>query len=189
MDDVRVFIAIDLPRLIINQLAAIQEQLSTRLPSNSVRWVKPGNIHLTLRFLGDVEQQKLSDIASSLDELVHGTSRFKLDLGSLGCFPNPRKPRIIWVGVDGETEELLNVYLGLEKTLDQLGWPPESRRYHPHLTLGRTKDVRQVIGGRLPWGTNIADGQFAAAALHLVRSDLLPTGAEYTFLHSALFTG
>ena len=189
MNDIRAFIAIDLPKVVLAELAELQQELAKSATSKSVRWVKPENIHLTLRFLGDIDQRRLTEVSKSLDKLARDIQRFGLELDSLGCFPNPRKPKVIWVGVGGETTKLQAVYQGLEQILEPIGWKPEGRRYHPHLTLGRAKDHRQVIDARFPWGKKLAEGKFAAAALHLVKSDLLPSGAEYTILHSAIFTG
>ncbi|MFN2188719.1 MAG: RNA 2',3'-cyclic phosphodiesterase [Candidatus Promineifilaceae bacterium] len=188
MSEVRAFIAIDLPRPVVSKLDFIQQRLSENLLEKSVRWVQPKNIHLTLRFLGNVEHGALDAIYLGLEEVVTGIKRFNLDIGPLGCFPNPRRPKVIWVGVGGAVEELLSMHEKLSEMLAPLGWPPETRRFHPHLTLGRSKDVNIVIQARLPWGEELAEGQFTAAALHLIKSDLLPTGAEYTVLHSAIFT-
>jgi 2'-5' RNA ligase len=114
---------------------------------------------------------------------------FQLRLDKLGCFPNLNKPRVIWVGVSGEIEYLLDLNNAVEEMLHSLGWDSEKRRYHPHLTIGRVKDKRQRYSD-LPWGEFITPPtQFTVDTIHLIESRLLPSGAEYTIRHTSKFSG
>jgi 2'-5' RNA ligase len=182
MKTIRSFIAIEVASNVGQSLGELQEELARDVPGRAVRWVEPGNIHLTLKFLGDTETSAVGAIKSRLEEVASGFGPFEIRLGKLGCFPNPRRPRVVWVGIEGDLEPLLGLQQAVEQSLAELGWPPESRRFHPHLTLGRVKDSRQVIEARLPWGRQPADGQQHVTEVCLIESDLQPTGAVYTVL-------
>jgi 2'-5' RNA ligase len=185
MKTIRSFIAIEVASNVGQGLAELQEELARDVPGRAVRWVEPGNIHLTLKFLGDTETSSIGAIESRLEEVASGFGPFEIRLGKLGCFPNPRRPRVVWVGIEGNLEPLLGLQQAVEQSLAELGWPPESRRFHPHLTLGRVKDSRQVIEARLPWGRQRADGQQYVNEVCLIESDLRPTGAVYSVLKRA----
>ncbi|MDX1662419.1 MAG: RNA 2',3'-cyclic phosphodiesterase [Candidatus Promineifilaceae bacterium] len=181
----RAFIAIDLPSDVKDALAAIRRELEPRVPEGAVRWNSREKMHLTLRFLGDTEVAKVQEIGSALESIAAAHAPFQLALDALGCFPNPRRPRVIWVGLDGDVAELHQVKEMVDERLAPLGWAPEDRAYHPHLTLGR---VRGLEGISLPWGTPVVPLSFTASALHLYESDLRPSGPLYTVRHSAALT-
>ena len=184
MKEIRAFIAIDLPKELHPKLDEVKHQLSADLSSGSVRWVNSDNIHLTLRFLGDVPMDLLPDLYRCLNDCAVGNSSITLRLNSLGCFPNPRNPRVIWLGLDGDLDRLSTLHQRIEDSLVTLGFPKEGRRYHPHLTLGRVKESREVINARLPWGKELIEGEFCAGSVHLIESQLKPSGAVYTIRHS-----
>ncbi|UCG23847.1 MAG: RNA 2',3'-cyclic phosphodiesterase [Chloroflexota bacterium] len=160
--------------------------VSEQLPPRAVRWVKPANIHLTLRFLGDTDLATLPQIGESLDQVASKFGPIDLRLGQLGCFPNARKPRVIWIGVNGDVRRLEKLHGDVEKQLQPLGWPPEGRRFHPHLTIGRAKDSRRVVAARLPWGEQLRTDSFTVANISLIESELQPTGAVYTTRHESV---
>lgn len=187
MKEIRAFIAIDLPDKIVDQLATAGRALGANLDSYAVRWVRPEAIHLTLRFLGNVQIDKLDNISRGIDQVASHTSPFSLALDKLGCFPNPRRPRVIWIGLAGDLKELEALQRSVEMMLAPLGWEPEKRDYHPHLTLGRIKDSRKVIEARLPWGDVLAKGPIPVEEMHLIESQLNSGGAVYTRRHSARF--
>ncbi len=194
MKSIRAFIAIEIAAGIRRDLAELQEELAGYAPGRAVRWVKPGNIHLTLKFLGDTEPEAIDRISSRLVETAASFEPFGLRLGKLGCFPNPRRPRVIWVSVEGEAENkddepLMRLQQLLEQGLVDLGVPAEKRRFHPHLTLGRVKDSRAVIEARLPWRSQRATGQQQVGEICLIQSELRPAGAVYTVLKRARLTG
>lgn len=187
MGEIRAFIAIELPSEITKELEEAERKLSLRLPKGGVRWVKSKNIHLTLRFLGNVAQDRLVDIYEGLDQVAAKSTPFSLDLAALGCFPNPRRPRVIWIGLGGETDQLSVVQNKVSQMLLPMGWEEEGRNFHPHLTLGRVKNADNVVDARFPWGIPLVDGHIDVPAVHLIESQLLPSGAEYTIRHSAYF--
>jgi 2'-5' RNA ligase len=180
---IRSFIAIDLPQKTRENLAAIQDQL--RQSQAGVRWVKPGSIHLTLKFLGNILPEQVDAIAAAVAQLVRDEPPITLCAAGLGAFPSPRKPRVIWVGLGGEVDRLANIQAGLEKALEPLGFARETRGFRPHLTIGRVKDRRRLQSLIEAMSTlelpefNSFDGN----EIILYKSDLRPTGAIYTKLH------
>ena len=187
MEQIRSFIAIELNESINAALTDLQEQLKAKVPRGSVRWVRPEGIHLTLKFLGNVPANRIEEIERALIQACAGVPSFSFSVGGLGCFPNPRRPRVVWVGVQEETGTLARLQRAIENGMEKLGFAPEGRKFDPHLTLGRTQrraspgDVRRL--GQLVEETNIGElGQMEARVVSLIRSDLRPTGAVYTQL-------
>lgn len=178
MNQIRAFIAIPLPTAVKETLAQLTSQLARQTPPGAVRWVKPEAMHLTLRFLGDTAAAQLPHITASLNEIAAQCAPFTLTTAELGCFPNAKRPRVIWVGVITEGDALTSLKRALDKRLAPLGWPPEPKPFRPHLTLGRVKDDRaQII---LPWGRLQERESWPVMAVHLIQSDLLPSGPTYT---------
>jgi 2'-5' RNA ligase len=187
MEQVRTFIAIELDETINAALADLQGQLKAKVPRDSVRWVKPGGIHLTLKFLGDVPADGIGEIEQALAQACAGFPAFSFSVEGLGCFPDPRRPRVVWVGVREESGNLARLQKAIEDGMERLGFAPEERKFHAHLTLGRTQrrassgDVRRL--GRLVAETEIGQlGRMEAQTVSLMKSDLRPTGAVYTQL-------
>ena len=194
MEQIRTFIAIKLDETINAALADLQGQLKAKVPQGSVRWVKPEGIHLTLKFLGDVPANRIEDVKRALIQACAGFPAFSFSVGGLGCFPNPRRPRVVWVGVQEESGTLKRLQKAIEDGMEKLGFAPEGRRFHAHLTLGRTQrrassgDVRRL--GQLVSEAEIGPlGQMEARAVSLMKSDLKPTGAVYTQLAAAKLEG
>jgi 2'-5' RNA ligase len=189
MEEIRAFIAIELPDEVGKLLDDARQVLARKLVRGGVRWVKTSNIHLTLRFLGNAKSDQLPVLYDGLDKAASRCAPFSLVLDSLGCFPNPRRPRVIWVGLNGELSSLNSLYREVEKMLADNGWEVEGRGYHPHLTLGRVKDSTKVVEAQFPWGVRLASGEIDVDAVHLIESQLLPSGAVYSIRHSGYLTG
>ena len=194
MKQIRTFIAIKLDETINAALADLQRQLKAKAPQGSVRWVRPEGIHLTLKFLGDVPVNRIEEIKQALIQACVGFPAFSFSVGGLGCFPNPRRPRVVWVGVQEESGTLAGLQKAIEDGMEKLGFAPEGRRFHAHLTLGRTQrrassgDVRRL--GQLVSEAEIGPlGQMEARAVSLIKSDLRPTGAVYTQLAAVRLEG
>lgn len=184
---IRSFIAIDLPPDLKDKLRQTSERLSRESPPGSVRWTRIEGIHLTLKFLGDVPRTELPPIEAALAQICQAQAPFVFTAGELGCFPNVRRPRVVWVGVQEETGALAALQREIERALKPLGYPPEGRSFHPHLTLGRVKqqasraDVAQL--GQVVAASDVGElARVQARSLHLFRSDLRPSGAVYTSL-------
>ena len=183
MDTIRSFIAIKVPDTIQEKLAGIQEKL--KQAEAHVSWVPPENIHLTLKFLGNIQEKQVPEIIAILKESVKTVSSFQLQVGYAGAFPNIRFPRVIWVGVtDDENDSLKTFQEDLESRLTRLGFKNEKGRFQPHLTLGRVRSQknRSNLLRAIESMTNVWVGSISVQAIYLIQSELKPTGAEYTDL-------
>ncbi|MDH7487665.1 MAG: RNA 2',3'-cyclic phosphodiesterase [Anaerolineae bacterium] len=190
----RTFIAIELDDQVLRALAAVQSKLEAALPPRSVRWVRPEGIHLTLKFLGDTPAARLEEVQRALAAAAARVAPFSFSVEGLGCFPNPRRPRVIWVGVKEPTGALARLWQAVEAEVAPLGWPTEARGFQPHLTLGRVQrhvssaDLRAL--GELVEKSEVGRlGSMTVRAVSFIRSDLKPTGAVYTTLAEAHLGG
>lgn len=176
---IRAFIALPLPQEVQSALGEISRQLSSQ--SQGVKWVKPENIHLTLRFLGDTDPAKVADLSAGLDEIAAQRAAIALRLGQVGAFPNLRRARVLWVGLEEEGEQLHKLRRAVEHLARSLGWEREAQQFKPHLTLGRVRE-----GGRVfPEVPEVPPLAFRADRLELIESRLKPAGPEYFSLHCA----
>ncbi len=142
----RIFIAINLPNKIKKELADVQNQLAEfDLP---IRWTKIKNIHLTLVFLGYIEEKKVTEVTKVIEALINKVRSFEISIKNLGVFPNFKNPRIIWIGIENN-KDLINLRNGLVNNLRGLKFKIEKRDFSPHLTLGRTKKRISVKAGNL----------------------------------------
>ncbi len=182
---IRSFVAIDLPDTLKAALQDVAAQLRARVPPNTIRWGRVQGIHLTLQFLGNVAESDLAGIEAALAEVARRHRPFTFEAAGLGCFPNLRRPRVVWVGVREETGALLALQRDVERALKPLGFKPERRAFHPHLTLGRlgrraSSADQQQIGAVVREADVGLLGRVAVDTFRLMRSDLRPNGAVYT---------
>ena len=181
---IRTFIAIKLPESIQAEMEKISQELQNRMRIKVIRWVSVKNIHLTIKFLGDISASNIQLVTSMLSSEVPKFPNFELTVGGIGGFPTIHHPRIIWIGIQAPPE-LLTLQKGIEAETIRLGYQSEDRDFSPHLTLGRvaqngsTEEVHQ-IGGILSNYKVDPLGTFQAKEVWLFRSDLLPGGAVYT---------
>jgi 2'-5' RNA ligase len=187
MRTIRAFVAIELNEAIKAALGATQGQLKRSPASHIAKWVKPQSIHLTLKFLGDIADNRVEPIGEALQRACAQVQPFTLSLSETGCFPNTKRPRVIWIGVGGELEPLMQLQRAVEAEINPLGFEAERRGFTPHLTLARIRNKarpseRQELGQRL--GTVEVDPSVAMTVqeLSLMRSELRPRGAVYTRL-------
>ena len=186
MSTIRTFIAIHLPTDVKAALDDVARHLDSRVPRGAIRWVRPEQMHLTLRFLGDTDTGKLPAIQAAMDAVAAGNTPFEMHLESVGCFPNPRRPRIIWVGLVGEDARLSALKKALDEALIPLGRPLENKPFRAHLTLGRVKDERSAAG--IDWTTDVPPLALTVSALHLIESELRPNGPVYTERYVSRFS-
>jgi len=189
MNVIRAFVAINLTAELTQKLEQVITGLKARLPGNSIRWVAAPNIHLTIKFLGDVAIHKLGPLTKILQTEASRHAAFDVQVGELGVFPNLRRPQVVWIGVKAPPELGL-LQKGVEKEMAQLGYPPEARPFSPHLTLGRVSrnaspDEIRRISDALAKSQVGQLGEVYVQAIHLYRSDLQPGGSLYTRLFSA----
>jgi 2'-5' RNA ligase len=146
-----------------------------------VRWLEPEALHLTLKFVGEVTNERAAEVEDVAQRLAASVPPFTLRLGGIGAFPNLRRPRVVWMGVEAPPE-LLQLQSGLEAALGELGFPREERPYSPHLTLGRARPDAQPSELRaLPELAGLVDysGIIDARTVDVMRSHLSPKGARY----------
>ena len=188
MEQVRSFIAIELPDGLKEEISQLQARLkSGRQPS--VKWVDPYGIHLTLKFLGNVAADKLGEITEAMEKAAGKISPFHLEVKEVGAFPNLRRVQVVWVGVSGELDKVSQLQQRIESSLVPLGFAPESRSFSPHLTLARFRE-RASLDERQRFGQLIASTNFESAhtievdAINLMRSQLTREGAIYSRINS-----
>ena len=186
IEQIRSFIAIELPDELKKGLAQLQTQIKLSNPS-AVKWVDPYGIHLTLKFLGNIVVGRISEITRAIEEAAQGISPFHLEVKGLGVFPNLRRVQVAWVGMSGEVDKLRRLQQRIESNLVPLGFAAESRPFTPHLTLARLRD-RASPDERERFGQLIADTKFEAGytieadAINLMKSQLTREGAVYSRL-------
>lgn len=182
----RLFFALELPGEIKTALGALQTEL--RQTRAAIGWTKPENLHLTLRFLGEVEAAGLPALKQLCAQTAQQTAPLTLTLNGIGFFPSARKPKVLWAGLADAANALPKLHQALETRLTSLGFAREDKPFRPHLTLGRFKTpgntqtlVKLAQAYRLPaW-------QFTVTELVLMQSQLHPAGSIYTPLVRAPF--
>jgi len=188
MEQVRCFIAVELP----DELKKGLTQLQSRLKSGEqpwVKWVDPYSIHLTLKFLGSVAVDRIGEITGAIGEAAQGMSPLYLKVKELGVFPNLRRVQVAWVGVSGEVDKLGQLQQRIESNLACIGFAPESRPFTPHLTLARLRDQASP-DERQRFGQLIVSTRFETAytievdAISLMKSQLTREGAIYSRISS-----
>ncbi len=188
----RCFIAIPLPDVVKEGLAEIQEILrGTGGHRFDVSWTRPEGIHLTLKFLGEVEEAAVARIIAAVAPPLSGIPPFHLRIRGMGCFPGPSSPRVVWVGVE-ESEGVLNrLQQGVEKAAESLGFPPENRKFTPHLTVGRVRSPihRETLIRRVEENREIDLGEVEVREVHLMESILKPEGAIYRIVKTFPLNG
>jgi len=190
-DSLRAFIAVDMSDEARGRLVQAIDSLSS-LGLSGVRWVKPEGMHLTLKFLGDIDPSLVEKVTEAIELAARDTKPFMLSLSQPGGFPTLGDPRVLWVGLVGDLERLYSLQRAVESQMQRLGFPPEKRRFSPHVTLGRVREGTRV-GERHRIGnafSRIAVDDVSAwrvGAVHLMRSTLTPTGAIYSQLARIAF--
>jgi 2'-5' RNA ligase len=192
----RAFIALDLPPAVQDAIAQQQARLQARLERDgaafSLRWTRPDSVHLTLRFLGDTTHDQRTRLSAGLQSAAAAWPELALRFGGLGCFPNSRAPRVVWLGLDGDVAKLAAIQKQVEQLTQAVGFAAEERPFAPHLTIARarreagrtdlqrTGQAVQALAGEDAGTAPIV--AFRADCVVLYRSDLDPGGARYTVL-------
>ena len=180
---IRSFVAINLSKTLQDSLLRLIEEFRGRLRHGRTRvsWVKAGSLHLTLKFLGGIEEKMVPDILQKLDDAVSEVRPFPMAFGDLGIFPNLNQPRVIWVGVQKGEGEVCRLQKNVEDRLSELGFKAEKRGFSPHLTLGRIK----ALGSRGEVLRSLRElnqpeiGEIKVTKVSLMKSTLTPKGAIY----------
>lgn len=180
----RLFVALPLPAEVAAQLVVVQRELRDVLPPSSVAWVKPGGLHLTLRFLGDVNAARMPELEQSLRAGLREQGELDLVCERLGCFPDRRFPRVVWAWVHAADEQLDRLAQAVEAAVAPFAEKPVDARFVGHVTLARPKQIRRADAERLARFVEGAVarrfGEWRAGAVELIQSRLGPGGSEYT---------
>jgi 2'-5' RNA ligase len=179
----RCFIAISLPEEVRRRLEQIQRELKKF--NADITWTRPEGIHLTLKFLGEVESNTLPQVKSVVEQAALVEKKFRITTDKAGVFPHPHRPRVLWIGIKEGVEPSGRIASFLEEKLEPLGYPREERAFNPHLTLGRVRSSKNIepLMEYFFHQLNVEPMIIPAEALSLYQSVLTPSGAEYQVLH------
>ena len=183
MGEIRAFIAIELPNEVKASLSTLLNKIKPG-HERAVKWVDPKSIHLTLKFLGNIPENKVVDITKSITNATTDIQPFSLIMQDLGAFPNLRSPRVAWVGVGGDVESVIKMHRNIDRAIAPLGFHPEKRDFSPHLTLGRVRD-KATYKERSDLGKTIESTKmknptpFSVNQVSLMQSTLTRSGAIY----------
>ena len=186
----RLFVALEIPAAVRDNLAALINDLraaDAASSKNKARWVRPENLHVTLKFIGNVDAGKLDAIRAALAE-VRSASAVELHLRGLGFFPNENRPRVLWTGMEA-LPNLATLAADMDARLEKLGIPRETREFSPHLTLARfdPPGISEKLRAAALENATREFGVVRTGEFHLFESKTRPTGAEYTRLSSFCF--
>ncbi len=180
---VRLFVALELSDRQKTEIGDFQEMAKKYL--QGVRWVKPENIHLTLKFLGETEEKKVEVIKEAIDYACTGFRLFSISYGGAGMFPNERKARVLWVGIKEGEESICSLAGKIEAEMVSLGYKKEKRSFHPHLTIGRLRNPlpENSIKKYLSEGTGFVTSSILIDRVVLFESNLTRSGPIYKALY------
>jgi 2'-5' RNA ligase len=176
---IRTFICFDIPDSVKRRIGALQQEM--RQTGAQVSWVRPENIHLTLKFLGDVPRSRIEVVREAVERAASSFSPFTIEVAGAGGFPSPRSPRVLWVGLSGIEGGLTELREAIESELARRNFPREHKKFSPHLTIGRIRspqNASRVAEGLIARGFD--PESFEANEVIVMRSDLNPRGAIYT---------
>ena len=186
----RLFVAVEVPPAIRDDLAALVSELhalESRSSANKLRWVRPENLHVTLRFIGSVPPEKLDVICAELSR-VRSDRPVELRFRGLGFFPSAKRPRVLWADM-AASPNLAAIAGDIDKRLAKLEIPAEERAFTPHLTLARCErsGISPALHAAVEKNAAREFGELRTNKFHLIESNLKPSGAEYTTLQSFVF--
>ncbi len=182
----RLFIAMPIPETVKQEALRWQEELRKVAPGPGIRWATPEQFHLTLKFLGEVDSARLETLVAATREACHGCVPFDLQAGQAGFFPNERNPRVLWAGLHCATGALQSLQERVETGLAEFAEKQEDRRFSPHLTLARIKQIApaeaRALAAKVRTLGEHALGQWKAECVRVMRSELHPSGSRHTCL-------
>ena len=187
----RLFVALEIPAAVRDRFAALINELralESKSSAKKARWVRPDNLHVTLKFIGHIEPAKLDAIRATLQK-VRSVASIDVRFRGLGFFPNAKRPRVLWAGT-AASQNLASLARDIDASLAKLEIPAEERAFTPHLTLARCEPqaISAALGAAIERDSTRDFGELRTNQFHLVESKLKPSGAEYTTLQSFVFT-
>ncbi len=179
----RTFVAVDLEdELVRGKIVDIQREISSS--SARIKLVEPENLHITLKFLGEVEETRIPVIVKALEGALKGVDPFRIRLERVGAFPRVSRPNVIWVGVSDGRDSLIRLANLVEDALRKVGFPKEKRSFEPHLTIARVKYRSSDLPSLITRVENVEIGEIEVREVRLKKSTLTPKGPIYETLHS-----
>jgi 2'-5' RNA ligase len=201
---IRAFLAVELPQELQGKLGTFQQELKRRIASEikqdvRISWVQPANIHLTIKFLGDMDEQVIDPLSGAIEQAIGSQPSVIVPLERLGAFPRPQNPRVLWVGPSEiwergvEGRRVTDLHGAIEQACEDLGFLREAKPFSPHLTLSRIKAGEHQVGVALA-KSGVLDqplslGSLAVESVVLMKSELTPTGSVYTKLWDVRLNG
>lgn len=178
---IRTFLAVELPQRVKSTVLNLQTTVQTK--PKVLKWVKMDNIHLTLRFIGPTPEREVPRISAEVKKAVARHNDLSLFISGTGVFPKPQRPRVLWLGADGEVQKLKNLVNDINNELEKLGFPAEEREYSPHITIGRIRYPQKIT----PDVTNFLNSEYdpievKVQSVRFFQSDLVPGGPIYSIL-------
>jgi len=177
----RTFVSVTLPKEIVNLSKMLQTTVASK--KDNVKWVNPGNIHLTLKFLGHTAPNSIEKLNNVLADIVSEYQSIKLEISGTGCFPVAERPRVLWLGVDGQVKQLQELVLNINTELEKEGFLIEDKDFVPHITLARIKyppketpDITDYLN------TSFEPIKFNISRIRFMSSELFPNGPIYSIL-------
>ena len=189
----RLFIAVTIPSEVKARIAETQTELRRVLADRAIRWTRREQFHLTLKFLGDVDASRVEALGEAIRDACRGFGALPLRAGRVGCFPDQRHPRVVWVGVRDQAEHLARLQGAVEVATREYTLEAAGERFAGHVTVARLKGIKRAEAEALARVvTGLAErefGQWTAYQVELMRSELLPEGARHSTLASFALTG
>jgi 2'-5' RNA ligase len=194
---IRAFLAVELSQELRAELAVVQQELKQKVESEKkgeirISWVQPAKMHLTIKFLGDMDEQVVDPLLGAIEQAVGSQPSVNVPLERLGAFPSPHSPRVLWIGPSENWEQgvegkrVIEIHGAIEQACEGLGFLRETKTFSPHLTLARIKAGERHVGVALA-KSGVLDrscslGPLAVESVVLMKSELKPTGSAYTRL-------
>lgn len=179
----RIFCAINLPQIISERLMQHITAMRQTVPHNHVSWARESNIHLTIKFLGEILESSVERVSLAASRAIAGITPFNIEVGGTGAFPKRGPPKVLWIGVGDLCGQLEQLHKQLERECARAGFPKDERPFHPHLTVAR---LRRPQGARTLATTHqklsFAPVIVKVSELHVIRSELNSEGSKYTVL-------
>jgi RNA 2',3'-cyclic 3'-phosphodiesterase len=187
----RLFVAISTPEAVRNEITGVQRKLQQSVSPAAVRWTKPEQFHLTLRFLGDVPGERVAALQEAINVVCHGSSALRLRAQGVGFFPNARSPRVIWTGVNDGEGRLVDLQKKIESAVQSSTKEPGTEKFAGHVTIGRVKHLnRPEIEKLTAHAQAVQDrllGEWTANEIEIIQSRLSPAGAQHSLLGAFRF--
>ena len=182
MASIRTFIAIEIPEDIRNQIAELQSGLKGL--GGKITWVKPENMHLTLKFLGETDESLIENISEKLEQVVLSFNQFEIKVKGIGVFPNFKRAKVFWVGTETDSNTLSELAKKIDQQINEFGYELEKRQFSGHLTMGRVRDSRGIepVIKKLQQVKNFTPGKFVVKEVLFIKSELSRQGPIYTLL-------